>query len=150
MESMVYGIGEPLMICALSFVSILLFCWAGFGYAKKENKDYLSIGALGLFFLVAYVMGSFAERQEIAGSVRTEEALTSGQVYVMTYCSENKVEGGYLVIATRHKYRDGQNGMFAKSRRSPRVYLLPIKPPTSFYVTEVEGKIKYSDAAEVR
>lgn len=149
MESLVYSdlwIGVSL-ISFLVAIAIVFWCGCVSASASISNHDKeLSVvfGVVGFFVFVLIVYLTYLNGSLGRGTVYLEKDLTVGRVYEVLYSSETKVEGGYLVVIER---RD-QEGK--KDQKKHWVCLLPIKPMTSFYITEVEGKIKYSDAAEMR
>lgn len=149
MESLVYSdlwMGVSL-ISFLVAVAIVFGCGCVSASASisKHDKDLgVELGVAGFFVFVLIVYLTYLNGLLSRGTVYLEKDLAVGRVYEVLYSSETKVEGGYLVVLEGRDKKDN------KDERRPRVCLLPVKPTTSFYVTEVEGKIKYSDAAEMR
>ena len=144
------SIGLLLMVL-LFFVSFIFYSVSVFSSRNDNKKDHVLFFTLGSICLFAFFAVSLTERNFAIGSVRTEQMLDKGVVYVVNYASDSKVgsdsdvENGYLVVLEKKESVFGKN-----NQRIPRVYLLSVKPPTSFYVVAVEGKLKYHDAAEVR
>ena len=129
----------------LILISIFLFTISSFFGRKDGDRNHWPAFVGGCILSAVVILFTFLEHDAVVGSVIAEENLAAGKVYVVTYCSETKIEGRYLVVMEKRWLPND------KSRKpKPRVYLLSVKPPTSFYVNWIDDKIRYSDAAEVR
>ncbi len=147
MESLVYGTWLFELILTVAVVGFTSLLWCAFTACVDESPRGRDGKVLSFFVAVAMSLLTsvliYTNGQSGRGTVLTERDLIKSKTYEVLYSSENPVEGGYLVVVKERREKEND-------KRNPRVYLLSVKPKTSFSIKWVNDIIKYSDAAEVR